>query len=286
MRRIVLLILLSILPLNVSAQEIAKTNAPIVFTYHIPDEEDETEQQEEIKEDIISDDVTEDTSGILEEKDDDEDYLMSDLYSDVLQGYAEYNEEDETEGIILNPTLLTLNIHKPFTNNTKKYTSLKTGESLYDNIHTRFNGAEYSIAPISGSHASKNYRGFSAGTIYTQGIDYGELEQSSGIFTRYEYKRFALTTTFTKTINTTNNNYNDNFYITPELKLNQYLTIKNNFSADTVKKRNKAELVLSINPFGKRDEDRMRLNLSASETYDEVSNTFWNQFKFMTTFKL
>ena len=100
-----------------------------------------------------------------------------------------------------------------------------------------------------------------------------------------QYKNFAISTSYAKTVNTTNNNYNDNFYIIPELKLNQYLTIKNILSADTVKKRKKAEVVLSVNPFGKKDYDRLRIEFGASETYDEITNSLKNQFKFTTNYR-
>jgi hypothetical protein len=57
------------------------------------------------------------------------------------------------------------------------------------------------------------------------------------------------------------------------------------FSADTVKKRKKAEVVLSINPFGNKDFDRLRLELGASETYDEINNILKGQFRFSTNYK-
>ena len=69
------------------------------------------------------------------------------------------------------------------------------------------------------------------------------------------------------------------------MKLSQYLTLKNIFSADTVKKRKKAEVVLSLNPFGNRDYDRLRFELGASETYDEMNNSLKGQFRFSTNYK-
>ena len=121
--------------------------------------------------------------------------------------------------------------------------------------------------------------------MFIPGIDYGELEQSSGIFTKYQYKRFALSTSYARTINSTNNNYNDNFYIIPEFRISQYLTLKNIFSADTVKKRKKAEIVLSLNPFGEKDFDHLRFELCASETYDEMNNLLKSQFRFSTNYR-
>jgi len=272
-----------------------------VFKYHIPDDEDEQAEEQSQnqqttddvtgKEDIISDDVTADTSGISKYDPDqagsnEDDYKLEDMYGYVLHGYAEYFDDEENTVALDLPKneYLVLNIKKPVTVEGKYFGYLQSSPSLFDNNYSKYSGSEYSISPVSGS-SSKSVGGFSAGATYSQGIDYGELEQSSGIFTKYQYKRFAISTSYAKTVNTTNNTYNDNFYIIPELKLSQYFTIKNILSADTVKKRKKAEVVLSVNPFGNKDYDRLRLEFGASGTYDEVNNAFKNQLKFSTMYK-
>lgn len=266
-----------------------------VFTYHIPDDEeqndsDENSNTENEPSDIISDDITADTSTISKYNSVDEilndKYSIDDMYNYVLQGYAEYYEDDENTVTLNLPEneYLVLNIRQPQTVEGKYFGYLQSSPSLFDNSYSKYNSSEYSIAPVSGS-SSKKIGGFSAGATYSQGIDYGELEQSSGVFSKYQYKNFAISTSFAKTVNTTNNTYNDNFYVIPELKLNQYLTIRNILSADTVKKRNKAEIVLSVTPFGNKDYDRLRLDFGASETYDEANNSFKNQLKFSTNYR-
>ncbi len=268
-----------------------------IFTYHIPDEEENNSQSEDIttinddqQKDIISDDITADTSGIPkfdpEQEISEQNYEIDDMYNYVLQGYAEYYEDEEnTITLNLPPNeFLVLNIKKPEIIEGKYFGYLQYTPLLFENNYSKYNGSEYKISPVSGSSSNK-IGGFSAGATYSQGIDYGELEQSSGIFTKYQYKNFALSTSYAKTVNTTNNNYNDNFYIIPELKLNQYLTIKNILSADTVKRRKKAEIVLSLNPFGNKDYDRLRIEFGASETYDEENNFLKNQFKFNTNYR-
>ncbi len=276
------------------------SNGRNIFVYHIP--EDDTSQQEDkakLEEDKVSDDVTADTTKPYTKDDyieyyDTENYDLENSYDDigdmygyVLKGYAQYNEEDE-DGIALDITeneKPVLAIKKPQKITSEYFTGVKSSASLYDNIYTKFDGTEYSIAPLSATTSRSFGGGFSAGTTYSQGIDYGELEQSSGIFSKYQYKNFAISTSYAKTVNSTNNTYNDNFYIIPEVKLNQYFTLKNIFSADTVKKRKKAEVILSLNPFGNKDYDRMRLEFGASETYDDMNNLMKSQFKFSTNFK-
>ncbi len=295
---IILCLIFLILPCNAKTQSAGDNNAsePKVFIYHISDDSDaktifktnETEPLED-KQDITSDDITADTTGenlASEDEDVEDDYELDDMYTDVLKGYAVYDEEEE-DAISLEDDVKDfqeLNIKIPTKIKGSKYTASKS--SQYSNLsYSKFNNMEYSIAPVS----SRNYRskgGFSAGTMYDQGIDYAELEQSTGIFSRYENKYFAVSTAYAKTVNTTNNNYNDNFYFSPELKLNQYFTLKEILSADITRNRKKAEIVLSINPFGAKDEDRLRFEIGANATYDDTNTLLKNQVKFSTKFKL
>lgn len=289
--------------------KIDKISQSSVFVYHIPDEDDGQEettpaQNQEEEPVITSDDVTADTSiksNSSEDDDEDDDeivdeedensygeYEMGDMYTDVLKGYAEYNEDEENT-ITLDDSpdeLLKLDITKPTKISKSDYTSLKTSSlKFYDNQFSKYTGSEYNIAPKSSTNYRK-YKGFSAGTTYSQCIDYAEFEQSSGVFSRYEYKNWAINTAYAKTINSTNNNYNDNFYFAPEWKINQYFSLKEVFSADIAKHRKKAELVLSINPFGNKDSDRMRLDFGANQSYDSTNTVIRSQLKFSTSFKL
>ena len=295
-----ILIILSVIPCFSHDLDKTAKNKPasenqtkMIFHYHIPDEEEEQTQQEsadnndeEISQDITSDDITADTSGIKSDENEDNDYDISDMYSTVLHGYAQFSEEDY-KGISLEDTnykAINLSISEPYKIGIKNYTSLKTTPTLYDKLYSKYSSPEYSISSLSDKR-SISYKGFSAGTIYNQGIDYGELEQSSGVFSRYEYKRFAITTTYSKTVNSTNNNYNDNFYIAPEFKLSQYLTLKEILSQDTVKRTKKAEFVISFNPFGDKDKDRLHFNFGASQTFDDSNNVLKNQLKFSTNYR-
>ena len=274
------------------------------FIYHIPDEdknemlqpEDEIPQDNE-EQDITSDDITADTSRKTEttdESDDDDssiissEYEIDDMYSDVLKGYAVYDEY-EADTISLEDDIKdfqALNIKLPGKIKGSKYTATREIPAYSTTSkYSKFNNIEYSIAPLS----STNYRkkgGFSAGTTFNQGIDFAELEQSTGVFSRYENKYFAISTAYAKTVNSTNNNYNDNFYFSPELKLNQYFTLKEILSADITRNRKKAEVILSINPFGSKDPDRLRFEIGANATYDDTNSLLKNQVKFSTNFKL
>ena len=314
---VTLIIAVMFLPCSANAWKSGKSEngSSNVFIYHIPDEdetpadnsvqtdssktvdENSANPEKNVKQDIVSDDVTADTTGEnLDESDDEvtlednskepeiEEYQISDMYSDVLQGYASY-DEDSDDTISLEDTMdvyQAIKIKTPAKIGSKKYyAGIHTPTSLYSSLNT----AEYSIAPVNGTSCAKK-NGFSAGAMFNQGIDYAELEQTTGVFSRYESKYFAISTAYAKTVNTTNNNYNDNFYLAPELIINQYFSLKEVLSADIAKNRKKIETILSINPFGNKDSDRLRLELGTSATYDDTNALMKSQFKFSTKFKL
>jgi len=290
----ILIILLSFLPCIAKSTPEDNTEKPKVFIYHISDDtfapvENENTVSDEIK-NITSDDITADTSteNAVDEVADIEnpdDYEIDDMYSDVLYGYASFEEEDTISLEDDVKDFKELHIRTPKKIGAVKFNDLKKTQINNYNEFSKYSNMEYSIKPLS----SKNYRsigGFSAGTMFDQGIDYAELEQSTGIFSRYENKYFAINTAYAKTVNSTNNNYNDNFYFSPELKLNQYFTLKEILSADITRNRKKAEFVVSINPFGKKDSDRLRFNLGTSTTFDDTNAVIKSQFKFSTNFKL
>lgn len=269
----------------------------LVFVYHIPDEDSsafDVENETEGEDVITSDDITADTSkkpheeSEDDEDSDEEDVDLSDLYSDVLQGYAEYNEGEE-DAITLDFSsndIAKLDIKQPVKIEEAKYTDLSSPSLNLQNKYSKFNAPEYSISPVS----KKNYRQFGkfkTGAIYGQEIDYAELEQSTGVFSSYDFtNKLSISTSYLKTVNSTNNDYNDNFYFSPSYKINQYFTIKESLSADISKERQKAAVYLSINPFGDKDKDRLIFEFGASQTHYNDGRPAKNKFSFTTNFKL
>ena len=283
-----------------TSDENANTVLPKIFIYHIPDETDREKKkeisntanpdnntEEQTPKIIISDDVTADTSGIEPEQEDIvEDYELDDMYTDVLKGYAEYDEGEE-DAVSLDDydNFLTIDIKQPSKVEGGKYSGAKNSFLKSPELFTKYNKMEYSIAPLSNTNTAK-MGNFSIGTTYDQGIDYAEFEQSTGIFSRYDTKYFAVSSAYKKTINSTNNNYNDKFTFAPELKINQYFTLRETLSADIVKNIRQAEFTISINPFGNRDLDRLRFELGTNSIFDGKNTLLKNQFKFQTNFKL
>lgn len=297
---ILLAFMISLLPVNAESNSLMQNNVqskPMLFVYHIPDTEYENdsafgvEKEAAGKDDIISDDITADTSKPAEELPQEEeidDEELNSLYSDVLQGYAEYNE-GEDDAVTLdfsNNQLAKLNIKRPEAVESAKYTDLASPSLNLQNKYSKYNAPEYSISPVS----KKNYKQFGkfkTGAVYGQEIYYAELEQSTGVFSSYDFtKKFSVSTSYMKTVNSTNNDYNDNFFFSPSYKINQYFTIRESLSADISKERQKAAVYLSINPFGDKDRDRLMFEFGASQTHYNDGRPAKNQFSIMTNFKL
>lgn len=298
---ILLISMISLLPVNAESNSIMQNNEQtksMLFVYHIPDTEYENdsafcvEKEAAGKDDIISDDITADTSKPAEElpqeeEIDDEEELNS-LYSDVLQGYAEYyeGEDDAVTLDFSNNQLAKLNIKRPEAVESANYTDLASPSLNLQNKYSKYNAPEYSISPVS----KKNYKQFGkfkTGAVYGQEIYYAELEQSTGVFSSYDFtKKFSVSTSYMKTVNSTNNDYNDNFFFSPSYKINQYFTIRESLSADISKERQKAAVYLSINPFGDKDRDRLMFEFGASQTHYNDGRPAKNQFSIMTNFKL
>ena len=112
------------------------------------------------------------------------------------------------------------------------------------------------------------------------------LESETGLFTKYEKSRFALSSSVKKSLNTTYAQDYNTISITPELKFNSYFSLKNNLSADITRNRRSSELIFSLNPFGKKDSDRMLLEAGAKQTYFADTGENKTQFNFSAKFKL
>lgn len=297
---ILLAFMISLLPVNAESNSLMQNNVqskPMLFVYHIPDTEYENdsafgvEKEAAGKNDITTDDITADTSKPAQEtpqeEEIDEEELNS-LYSDVLQGYAEYyeGEDDAVTLDFSNNQLAKLNIKRPEAVESANYTDLASPSLNLQNKYSKYNAPEYSISPVS----KKNYKQFGkfkTGAVYGQEIYYAELEQSTGVFSSYDFtKKFSVSTSYMKTVNSTNNDYNDNFFFSPSYKINQYFTIRESLSADISKERQKAAVYLSINPFGDKDRDRLMFEFGASQTHYNDGRPAKNQFSIMTNFKL
>lgn len=209
------------------------------------------------------------------------------LNATTLKGYAEYVEDAEDVYLMDDHTQFTLNLKTP-----QKITSQKIVDSnkivpKMDEIYSisKFKGEEYNISPTSRNVTVKE-GGWSAGTTFSSGISTSQLENTTGLFTRYENKHFAISSAYAKNNMTTRGLTTDSFYVVPEFRLNSVFAVQEVLSADITRNRRSSELVLSVNPLGKKGIDRMNFELGAKQTFDMNSGDMWSQFRFSTKFKL
>lgn len=269
---------------------------PNIFIYTIPDnikQKPEVSEDTDAPEDAYvneapvsdkSDKVSEDEINLSLDGDDYDDEDDFTLNATTLKGYAEYMEDANTIYLKDDNNNFVLNLKVP------QKISASKGMDLQDAINsrriTRYSDAEYNIAPNSVRTASKK-GDFTFGALYGNEVDsIAMLESETGLFTKYEKSRFALSTTYKKNLNTTYSQFYDTISLAPEFKLNNYMSIKNEYKADLTRNRKSGALVFSFNPFGKKDSDRMRLELGAKQTIYEDNVTTKTEFSFSTQFKL
>jgi hypothetical protein len=269
---------------------------PNIFIYTIPDnikQKPEVQEDTDAPEDAYvnetpvsdkADKVSEDEINLSldgGDYDNEDDFTLN---ATTLKGYAEYMEDANTIHLKDDNNNFVLNLKVP------QKISASKGMDLQDAINSkrmaRYSDAEYNIAPNSVRTASKK-GDFTFGALYGNEVDsIAMLESETGLFTKYEKSRFALSTTYKKNLNTTYNQFYDTISLAPEFKLNNYMSIKNEYKADLTRNRKSGALIFSFNPFGKKDSDRMRLELGAKQTIYEDNVTTKTEFSFSTQFKL
>lgn len=257
---------------------------PQIFIWAIPEDEDgsvTTEKQtkkskknEETKEEDIIEFMPEEEPIVLK--------------TTTLKGYAEYAEGAEDILYMDDHTKFVLNIKTPQEMASQQLSNTNKIVPDMKNIYSisKFKGEEYNISPKSKDFVIKDGN-WSLGTSFdAETTNITQLENTTSLFAKYENKYFSLSSKYKKNNMTVTQIQTDNFSVIPELKFNEIFAIQDILSTDITRNRRSSELVLSINPLGKKDVDRMRFNLGAKHTYDVNSGNSWSQLEFTTKFKL
>ncbi len=206
---------------------------------------------------------------------------------ETLRGYAEYIDGEEELYLTDDDGKFVLNLKQPqkISSDSLLDKSISRTTSVSPGLCSKFASEEYRVSDIDRA-SSEKIGNFSFGTAYSSSISTSQLERETSLFTRYEYKNFALNSSYKKTLGTTGGIYYDNIYFTPEYKVNDFFTLKDEMSYDPVRNRRKNSFVLSVNPFGKSEKDRMNFEVKAGQTYDQDNYLIRTQFEFNTKFKL
>ncbi len=265
---------------------------PNIFIYTIPDDNVPERPMENTDSDE-NNNYIEDKNN-TSEKDNEDDAVMLDMSGEndenvvlgatVLKGYAEYIEDSEAIYLKDDNDNFVINLKTP------QKISASKGLDLASHSRTKeiskHTNTEYNIAPKT-VISSSTKGNFTIGALYDNEVDnIAMLESETGLFTKYEKDKFAVSSSFKKSLNTTYAQDYNTISVTPELKLNSYISLKNTLSADITRNRRSSELIFSLNPFGKKDTDRMRLEAGAKQTYYADTGENKTQVNFSATFKL
>lgn len=218
--------------------------------------------------------------------------------STELHGYLEYsqNQDENEQNLEQNAIMLdtpenpkSVNLTKPQAIESK---SLITGVKkttfgpIQDELEnaSKFSTAEYSIRPINTSY-SRKFGKFSFGTMYDSSISSASTNFSTGLFTKYEGKHFALSTAFSKNNNSNSDTFNDNFFVAPELKLSKRLSLLDVMQTDVAQINKSNELVLRYTPHFKKYADEVQFELGAGQSFYQDSYVK-SSLRFSTKFRL
>lgn len=284
MKRVLFILLVFLLGAAGFAKD-EDTTLPNIFIYHIPEETESS-----VEDDLIPDELRYVSPSAL-----DEDELFADEEIQLFGSVEEVNDKSYSDFVEDNNAIVLKNEDGEYALNIREPQKITTGASLnfdskiensrFLNL-SKYSKEEYNISGQSMNNVYKN-GGFSFGTTFDSSIDkISMLEKSAKLFTRYENNRFALSSAFEKTQNTTIGTLNDTFYLAPEFKLNNYLSIREVLSADITKDRKSSELIFSVSPYGHSGSDRFRLEVGAKQTIDQNNALYGTQLNFSTKFKL
>ncbi len=282
-----LLVLLTLMVLQIPAFPLNKRMEPTsggegalpnIFIYAIPENETSEKQNEQKINNKKQGNEQEEEEVTLDINDN------STIGATTLKGYAQYIEDAEEIYLKDNDDNFVLNIKVPQKISASQGLDFKN-YSQKKQI-SRFKNSEYNIAPKS-INTQETKGDFTFGALYGNEVDnIAMLESEAGLFTRYEKSRFALSSTYKKNLNTTYNQFYDTISIAPEFKLNNYMSIKNEYKADITRNRKSGALIFSLNPFGKKDADRLRFELGAKQTIFADNTEPKTEFSFSTKLKL
>ncbi len=165
----------------------------------------------------------------------------------------------------------------------KDKTNIPKDNSIILDSSSKFSNPEYWINPISTSIATKSGK-FSVGTSYYSGLDSASLSSTTGIFTRYDGKHFAISTSFSKSSQYNDSSCSDSFAIAPEIKITKRLSFVDSIQTNVNQVDRKNKMVLRYNPKLKNHEDDVQLEFGVGQSFYEnqyvkSSITFSTQFK-------
>lgn len=212
----------------------------------------------------------------------------------TLHGHLEYNQneaEPEAMPIVLeeNTQRNSINISKPQKIQSKSLlfsTKVPTFQPIQDELKSasNFSTQEYSIKPISTDYSRKFGR-FSVGTMYDSGLSKASRNDSTALFAKYEGKYAALSMGFSKSSNYNKDSYEDEFFIAPELKITNRISLVDVLETDVYQINKSNEVVLRYTPHMKKYVDGVQFELGAGQSFYQ-DDFIKSSVRFSTKFRL
>ena len=249
-----------------------------IFIWQIPDytPPKNISEEEAVYDNENTDEITSDENGIEEEE------IPLALDNIPIKGYVEYIEDADAIYLKDEDQNLVLNLRVPQKLESVRASSVKLPMTTFaKNVYTRSDDLAYSIAPVDANAVAKKGN-FSIGTSYNESIDTSDLGFTTSFYTKYDQKHFSLSSAYNKESGIAYSTVIDKFSFTPELKLNKYISIKDVLTSDITRNRKQNSLILSIKP---TQDDRVRFEFGAGQTFDENKNMIKSELKFSTQFK-
>lgn len=132
---------------------------------------------------------------------------------------------------------------------------------------SRLSGEEYLIEPV-WSYITEQTGNFSYGTFYSSGIDNCQLQTTMNLYTRYDFKHFAITGAVgTNESNVEGTKDEKVIQFAPEIKLSKSFVIRDTVQAYVNENYKKNKLSIIYTPQWKRHPDILRFELGFSNTY-------------------
>ena len=249
--------------------KVPKDYIPNIFIYQIPDEPEEDDGE------IGNTELN--TNTVVKQP--------------TITGEIQYFEHLDVVSLDKSIDAKKINLSKP----QKISVSLNQAKSMpnrslkkpYLPVKSKYRGVEENWISDYKKGYEENIGPFSIGSSYSTSLSsLSSLEYSSGLFTKYKKNNFSFKTEYIKEQTASSGYTADSFSISPEYRLNSAVALKNIFTTNLTTNRKTAELVLMLTPFAYKNNDRLNLELSAGQTYNDDYSILKSKFKFNTSFKL
>ncbi len=206
-----------------------------------------------------------------------------------LHGYLEYDEIPDT-AVYLDQTAKKSPEFKPPIKITSK--SLLTPSNKKPTIPqykildlaSKFSTQEYDIRETNSAYSEKAGK-ITFGTMYNSDLDNAQINYSTGFFTRYDFKKVAFTSGYSRSTNSNYDSYYDKVFFAPEFKITNRLSILDIMQSDVQQIKKKNEIVIRYTPNLKKYADEVQFEIGAGQYFQE--DAYVNSaVRFSTRFKL